>query len=50
MQTKEGERLLKQAVAEHSSWDAMLPSVQRIRFADDLEEGSGLTFSQVQHY
>lgn len=45
-QTKEGERLLKQAVAEHSSWDAMLPSVQRIRFADDLEEGSGLTFSQ----
>ena len=46
---REGKRRLKAAVAQHSSWDPRSPTMQAVRFADDVEPGLGLTISQVGH-
>ncbi|KAK9813975.1 hypothetical protein WJX73_007604 [Symbiochloris irregularis] len=41
-----GKRRLKEAVAQHKSWDPCGPDVLRMRFADDVDASLGLTISQ----
>ncbi|KAK9813976.1 hypothetical protein WJX73_007604 [Symbiochloris irregularis] len=42
-----GKRRLKEAVAQHKSWDPCGPDVLRMRFADDVDASLGLTISQA---